>query len=182
MLSVEKVYDELYGMIEDLKKKIAAISSGDEVTITPALESGTKIADFTIGEDEGALYAPTPFSFVFSDTPQKIGTLDGDDLYAVMLHFDDVSVSANSSTEINVSAISAQKCLAIFGMMAGDPIPNIFTSAALSAYNTGLNYQCEFNKITVSRGSGSALTNVDLDIVIVYVPSTETETRSKKKK
>jgi hypothetical protein len=33
---------------------------GSNVTITPTLESGTKIADFTIDENEGALYAPTP--------------------------------------------------------------------------------------------------------------------------
>ena len=59
-MTIEKVYDELYGMIDDLKKQIAAGGGGDSVTITPALESGTKVADYTIGEDEGALYAPTP--------------------------------------------------------------------------------------------------------------------------
>ena len=57
-MTIEKVYDELYGMIDDLKKQIAA--GGSDVTITPALESGTKVADYTIGSDEGVLYAPTP--------------------------------------------------------------------------------------------------------------------------
>ena len=57
-MTLEKVYDELYGMIDDLKKQIAA-GGGSDVTITPALESGTKIADFSIGSDEGSLYAPT---------------------------------------------------------------------------------------------------------------------------
>lgn len=33
---------------------------GSEVTITPILQSGTKIADFTIDEESGSLYAPTP--------------------------------------------------------------------------------------------------------------------------
>ena len=33
---------------------------GSEVTITPTLQSGTKIADFSINSEEGALYAPTP--------------------------------------------------------------------------------------------------------------------------
>lgn len=59
-MTIEKVYDELYGMIDDLKKQIAAGGGGDDVTITPALESGTKVADFTIGEDSGSIYAPTP--------------------------------------------------------------------------------------------------------------------------
>lgn len=57
-MTIEKVYDELYGLIDDLKKQIAA-KGGSDVTITPVLDSGTKIADFTIGEDEGALYTPT---------------------------------------------------------------------------------------------------------------------------
>lgn len=35
-------------------------SGGSNVTITPTLESGTKIADFTIDEESGVLYAPTP--------------------------------------------------------------------------------------------------------------------------
>lgn len=33
---------------------------GSEVTITPTLQSGTKIADYQIDEDTGSLYAPTP--------------------------------------------------------------------------------------------------------------------------
>lgn len=57
-MTIEKVYDELYGMIDDLKKQIAAAGGGDEVTITPAAESGAKVADYTIGETEGSLYAP----------------------------------------------------------------------------------------------------------------------------
>ena len=56
-MKLEKVYDELYGMIEDLKKKIGA--GGSKVTITPALESGEKVADYTIGDTEGSLYAPS---------------------------------------------------------------------------------------------------------------------------
>lgn len=35
---------------------------GSTVTITPSLESGTKVADFTIDETSGSLYAPTPES------------------------------------------------------------------------------------------------------------------------
>lgn len=33
---------------------------GSEVTITPTLQNGTKIADYTIDETTGELYAPTP--------------------------------------------------------------------------------------------------------------------------
>ena len=55
---LEKVYDELIGMIEDLKKKVAGISGGSTVTITPVLESGTKVADFEIDGSEGSIFIP----------------------------------------------------------------------------------------------------------------------------
>lgn len=55
---LEKVYDELYGMIEDLKKKVAAISGGSVVTITPTLQSGEKLADYSIDGTEGSIYSP----------------------------------------------------------------------------------------------------------------------------
>lgn len=35
---------------------------GSDVTITPSLQSGTKIADYTIDDTPGVLYAPTPTS------------------------------------------------------------------------------------------------------------------------
>ena len=78
---LEKVYDELYGMIEDLKKQIQS-GSAPSVDITPTLESGVKIADFSIGSDEGSLYAPSEKSGVFSSTPVEVGTwTDGKPLY-----------------------------------------------------------------------------------------------------
>lgn len=97
-MEIRKVYDELYGMIEDLKKQIAAISGGDEVTITPALDTGTKVADYTIGEDSGVLFAPTPFSFDIGETPQLIGKLDSKDLYIV-------HASANIVTGVDKSLL-----------------------------------------------------------------------------
>lgn len=63
--NLAKWISELQAQIDQVKRlAIAAGSSGgDTVTITPALESGTKIADYTIGEDtSGSLYAPTPAS------------------------------------------------------------------------------------------------------------------------
>ena len=36
---------------------------GSSITITPSLESGTKVADFTIDETSGILYAPTPTEY-----------------------------------------------------------------------------------------------------------------------
>lgn len=36
---------------------------GSSITITPSLESGTKVADYTIDETSGSLYAPTPTEY-----------------------------------------------------------------------------------------------------------------------
>lgn len=79
---LEKVYDELYGMIEDLKKKVAGISGGSTVTITPALQSGTKVADYSIDGTEGSLYAPTPVGLTFASTETEVGSFDGKPLYS----------------------------------------------------------------------------------------------------
>lgn len=56
----------LGGVIDDMLSGSVAgniqfeSSGGSTVTITPTLESGTKIADFSIDDVAGVLYAPTP--------------------------------------------------------------------------------------------------------------------------
>lgn len=85
-MTIEKVYDELYGMIEDLKRKIAA--SGGGVTITPALESGTKVADYAIGSTEGSLYAPPAYvPPAYDDTEFDTGKTwtDGRPVYGIVV-------------------------------------------------------------------------------------------------
>lgn len=46
---------------------------GSDVTITPTLQSGTKIADFTIDSESGSLYAPTPEEITVSSPLSKSG-------------------------------------------------------------------------------------------------------------
>lgn len=57
--NLAKWIDELTGEIEQIKKKLGS-GGGSTVTITPALESGTKVADYSIDDTSGSLYAPTP--------------------------------------------------------------------------------------------------------------------------
>lgn len=49
-------------------------SGGSDVTITPTLQSGTKIADYTIDETSGSLYAPTPEAITVSSPLSKTGS------------------------------------------------------------------------------------------------------------
>lgn len=176
MLSVEKVYDELYGMIEDLKRKIAAISGGDDVTITPALESGTKVADYSIGEDTGSLYAPTPFSFAISSTPQKIGTMGGKDCYIVSVSDDIVTGVDKTLLYENADADHMEVVTAyIHDTAASDPatdtvVPYYVNNDVRCILYSGpdIRYYC----------AGTVFDTIHA-IILFTVPN---ETRSKKKK
>ena len=60
---------DLAGVIDDMLTgsvagniQVNTEGGGSDVTITPTLTEGTKIADFTIDDTEGSLYAPTPES------------------------------------------------------------------------------------------------------------------------
>lgn len=79
--------DELQGQIDQLRMAVK-MAGGDTVTITPALESGTKVADYTIGETEGVLYAPTPFTpkdYSASEQNTGIKWIDGRDVYTKVI-------------------------------------------------------------------------------------------------
>lgn len=118
-MKLEKVYDELYGMIEDLKKKIAAISSGNAVSITPTLESGVKVADYTIGKDTGSLYAPIETAGVYSSAKTKIGTwTDGSDLYRKVIT---AAITGTSDTVSLVDDITADDELLFFEFFVTTP-------------------------------------------------------------
>ena len=80
---LEKVYDELYGMIEDLKKQIQTAKKSD-VTITPALESGTKVADFEIDGTEGSIYMPQIQSNAAATSLDATSLPDGQTITSVL--------------------------------------------------------------------------------------------------
>ena len=179
MLSVEKVYDELYGMIEDLKKQIEA-NAGTHVTITPALESGTKIADFSIGEEESSLYAPTPGDpLVISTTETKIGTYDGKDLYAIL--FKDVSIT-NTSDNILDADFSSDNDLVFYSVTPRGTLPS-GVACELNYYNNTINdtlYVSSAGLTYYFDKTGGASVFSTADIMVMYTKPAET--RSKKKK
>lgn len=56
-MELRKVYDELYGMIEDLKKEA---SGGSDVTVLPLATTGQPIAKITVDNVETTIKAPYP--------------------------------------------------------------------------------------------------------------------------
>lgn len=50
------LYNKIMRKVEDM---IEHGGTGDHVTITPALQTGTKVADFTVNDVPGVLYAPS---------------------------------------------------------------------------------------------------------------------------
>lgn len=92
---LEKVYDELMAQIEDLKKQIQA-GSGSDVSIIPTLQSGVKLADYSIDGTDGAIYAPSEKYNVFSTDETEIGTFLGAPLYRKV--FSNVTVSDTLTT------------------------------------------------------------------------------------
>lgn len=178
-MTIEKVYDELYGMIDDLKKQIAA-SGGSDVTITPALESGTKIADYTIGEDEGVLYAPTPPDpYTLSTTEHIIGSYDGIDLYVKL--FKNVSLTSEQWTTLGLTGVNVVDCFGLITCsLISNKFPLTFYLTATSNCNWGINstgdVRIQPNMASESYGTLTA------DIIVYYTKvSSEAKKTTKKK-
>lgn len=185
---LEKVYDELYGMIEDLKKKVQAAEKTD-VTIAPALESGTKLADFEIDGTEGTIYGPiTPVYVedVIYDEAAGSGSAAGpqtvtinlthpfsdyDFLYFIAAAFtgDAPADSSYVATALSKTSITDTICrCAAWGAYGTREIE---LSAAPDATSTTLVTRCESNvKLYVYK------------IVGIKISNPVTTTRTKKKK
>lgn len=72
---------------------------GDSVSITPTQLTGKKIADFTIGETHGSLYAPDS-EINYTTEQRKIGKYLGKDLYEKT--FSLITKSSGNSTELDI--------------------------------------------------------------------------------
>ena len=189
MMSIEKVYDELYGMIEDLKKQIAA-GSGTDVTITPALESGTKIADYSIDGTEGALYTPTipaiPDEFIIeSGVSHKIGKYGNEDLYCA-----EVSIAALPNTAstgeynigiANISNIVLSVMTITYSNGHKTTIP-MFGFSGDSVYGTtAITAEIDTSKVYIKVGSDRSAVSATVLILFTITPPEEAKKTTKRK-
>ena len=85
---------------------------GSDVTITPTLTSGTKIADYEINSEGGSLYAPTPTSLT-AELPLVISNnvisidLSG---YATVSDLDDYQEKLTAGNYINIDSNNEISC------------------------------------------------------------------------
>ena len=178
---LEKVYDELYGMIEDLKKQIAA-GGGTDVSITPTLDSGVKVADYEIDGTEGALYAPNEVAGIYSSTETLVGTYGGQDLYRTVIV--DESPLTGTSTSIDVSAKNIDKVVKVSGFFKAiaDEIMYFTPMPFYDGTNTGYIDTITSSAISIHYNATVASNRGTNGYVIILEYTKTSETRSKKKK
>lgn len=165
--NLAKWISELQAQIDQVKRlAIAAGSSGgDTVTITPTLDSGEKIADYAIGDTEGALYAPGLPAFTNS-VATKIGTLGGRNLYRVFIPINS-AVSGISEDVLSTYPIEMLFELKLI----------IYESSVISISNK-IAYNRPTKKVAITE-TGSLWCQW---LVIEYLEQTVTETKKSKKK
>lgn len=172
---LEKVYDELYGMIEDLKKKVG--KGGSQVTITPTLESGEKVADYSIDGTEGAIYAP-PVMEYYSTTERVIGEwIDGSPVYMKVI--DIGALPNNTQKTIDITSIGVDAIIELSGFgkdgSTGDLLPLPYVNADAAT-----------NNIQVYASSTSIIVKDKIDFSsfsgYMIIKYTKTASRTTKKK
>lgn len=120
----------------------------------------------------GVIYLPT----IYSDEEREVGVWrDGKPLYQKTAYVQNISISANSDTNINISDyfvnIDSVVCCEC---SSGDSIfPNIMASSGLSPYSIGVTIDKGSNHITFSRGSGGSAT-ISVYITLRYTKTTDT--------
>lgn len=189
--NLAKWISELQAQIDQVKRMAiaAAASGGDTVTITPALDSGTKIADYTIGEEtSGSLYAPTPTSIpnIFSGDEVLVGNNGVSDVYCKRVHLDALPSTTNAAQTIphsvaNISAILKWDAYAIsstgtvqkINALAIGESGNFVGTGFIGMYVNDTNFY-----ITV----GSDRSALSADVYIYYTKTPPVETKKSRKK
>lgn len=82
---------------------------GSEVTITPTLQSGTKIADYTIDETSGSLYAPTQVTLPGTIVTKALRKYN-DDTQTKIMTVTTLDTSNNQEVSQDIYAPSPVQC------------------------------------------------------------------------
>lgn len=115
---------------------------------------------------------------IYSDTEREVGTWrDNKPLYQKTAHISNISISANSSTNVNISdyfsdvesAVNFECC-----DENGETIfPNVMVNSGLSPYSIGVTVDKSADHIVFTRGSGSNAT-ISVRLTLWYTKTTDT--------
>lgn len=132
----------LNGLIDDMLSgsvagniQVNTEGGGSDVTITPTLESGTKIADFTIDDTSGSLYAPTPIEYsaganitiedgVISATSTEYSAGDNITIENGVISATDTTYTAGDNITIEGGVISAESGGVVIEQLYTESAPN----------------------------------------------------------
>lgn len=92
----------LEGYVEGMLEFTGGGGGGSDVTITPTLSEGTKIADYSIDDVEGSLYAPTPIEPIVYSAGANIQISEQNVISAT-----DTTYTAGDGIDITGGVISA---------------------------------------------------------------------------
>ena len=168
--------------VVDPTTKIAEVISYEEVTeskyesIPVAERESNGVAYFIKDLNNSNVQGYPPL--IYSDEEREIGVWrDGKPLYQKTAYISNISISANSSTNVNISdhfsdvdnVVNFECCdengNAIF--------PNVMVNSGLSPYSIGVTIDKSTDHITFTRGSGSSAT-ISVYLTVQYTKTTDT--------
>lgn len=185
-MTLEKVYDELYGMIEDLQKKVARDHTQD-VEITPTLQSGTKLADYEINGTEGAIYAPAQSITPTLAAGTKLADITLDGVSSAIYSQDFKVYKPSLSGTGTLAPGDSAACDVPFEDFVDDGYTPIFCSPAYAGDAQFAFVQCELVTTGISARIANFSSTSDSGTPTVYVlairtmPSNLTRKPTKKK-
>lgn len=100
---------------------------GSDVTITPTLATGTKIADYTIDSESGSLYAPTPVGLTAElplDISDNVISIDLSD-YATVSDLSNYQEKLTAGNYINIDSNNEISCTPPINNVWYTPEPDV---------------------------------------------------------
>ena len=143
---------------------------GSEVTITPTLQSGTKIADYSIDEESGSLYAPTPEALPSTIVTKALRKYN-DDTQTKILTITTLDTSNNQEVSQDIYAPSPVACWYTPGLEQdyvigqftyGGVTQNVYIPNFQRPLTAGTNITIDQDNVISASGGGSSAINYSL--------------------
>ena len=166
-------------LVQILRDGFDQAETGSDVEVTQVVTTGTELASIKVGDDPAVkIYAPEATGGIdYSTDEQDTGLkwIDGSAIYQKTVKIENISVTANASTELTLTDYfqNISKLINYEATTGDTPLPYTY-AGNLSAYSTDMIINIGSGKIIISRGSGSNTTIDALYITIRYTKASTT--------